>query len=83
MTGRTPRTHNTQASASGKAEGAPDQWIASRIWSNSDVPQDVAAGLGREIAANFNLNPDGGEAVHSQPLDQAPAEPPSSSNTEG
>lgn len=27
--------------------------------------------------------PDGGEAVHSQPSDQAPAEPPSSSNTEG
>ena len=34
-------------------------------------------------AALEGRTPDGGEAVHSQPIDQAPAEPPSSSNTEG
>lgn len=37
----------------------------------------------KRCEAAIGLRPDGGEAVHSQPSDQAPADPPSSSNTEG
>lgn len=111
-------TPNTQASASGKAEGgalAPLVQAWFDRWDLSGVTTPEAAEL-RSIlakAVNFNVFPgagwksmtpedriasvlaalkapsrpvefdDGGKAVHSQSIGQAPAEPNSSSNTEG